>query len=69
MSNIYGTYASKIFVQQLYISVDDLQGDKFIILILYSTAEIQAGISKPETVFNIKVNKIGLAKINFLKGY
>lgn len=25
--DIYGTYTSKIFVQQLYVSVDDLQGD------------------------------------------
>lgn len=47
MCDIYGTYASKIFVQQLYVSVDDLQGDQFVILILYSTAEIKAGISKP----------------------
>lgn len=44
--DIDGTYTSKIFVQQLYVSVDDLQSDQFIILVLYSTAEIKAGISK-----------------------
>lgn len=46
--DIDGTYTSKIFVQQLYVSVDDLQSDQFIILVLYGTAEIKAGVSKEE---------------------
>lgn len=39
------TYAAKVLVQQLHISVDDLQCDELIVLVLYCTAEIQAGIS------------------------
>lgn len=39
------TYAAKVFVQQLHISVDDLQRDELIVLVLYCTAKIQAGIS------------------------
>lgn len=38
-------YAAEVFVQQLHISVDDLQCDELIVLVLYCTAEIQAGIS------------------------
>lgn len=40
------TYAAKVFVQQLHISVDDLQRDELIVLVLHCTAEIQAGISE-----------------------
>lgn len=40
------TYTAKILIQQLHISVDDFQSDQFVVLVLYGTAEIQAGISK-----------------------
>lgn len=39
-----GTYAAKVFVQQLHVSVDDLQSDELIVLVLYGAAEVQAGI-------------------------
>lgn len=39
------TYAAKVFVQQLHVSMDDLQCDELIVLVLHCTAEIQAGIS------------------------
>lgn len=42
----FETYTSEIFVQQLYISVDDLQSDELVILILHCTAEIQTRISE-----------------------
>lgn len=48
MTNACVTHASKIFIQQLHISVDDLQCDEFVILILYSTAEIQACVSETQ---------------------
>lgn len=45
MRDVDTTYAAKIFVQQLHVSVDDLECDQLIILILDGTAEIQACIS------------------------
>lgn len=38
------SYAAKVFVQQLHISVDDLQRDELIVLVLYRAAEVQAGV-------------------------
>lgn len=55
MSDVYGTHASKIFVQKLHISMDDLQGDQLIVLILYCTAEIQACISETKVPTNVVV--------------
>lgn len=45
MRDVDTTYAAKIFVQQLHVSVDDLECDQLIILILDGTAEIQACVS------------------------
>lgn len=45
------THAAKILVQQFDISVDDLEGDQFILLVFHSTAEVQAGISGKKTHF------------------
>lgn len=42
---VWETHTAKIFVQQLHISVDDLQGDQLIILVLDCAAEIQARVS------------------------
>lgn len=39
------THTAKVFIQKLHISVDDLQGDELIVLVLYCTTEVQAGIS------------------------
>ena len=41
-----GTYASKIFVQKLYVSMDDFQCHQFIVSLLHSTAKVQTSISK-----------------------
>jgi hypothetical protein len=38
------TYTAKVFVQELDISVDQLQCDKLVVLALNGTAEVQAGI-------------------------
>lgn len=43
--SVYVTHTSKIFVQELHISVDDLQRDELIVLILDRAAEIQTCIS------------------------
>ena len=40
------TYTAKILIQQLHIAMDDLQGDQLVVLVLYGTAEIQAGVSE-----------------------
>ena len=42
---IRGTHTAKVFIQQLHISVDDLQGDELIVLVLDGTAEVQTGVS------------------------
>lgn len=39
------THTAEVFVQQLHVSVDDLQCDELVVLVLYGTAEVQAGIS------------------------
>lgn len=39
------TYTAKVFIQQLHVSVDDLQCDELIVLVFYGTAEVKAGIS------------------------
>ena len=39
------TYTAKVFIQQLHVSVDDLQCDELVVLVLYGTAEVKAGIS------------------------
>lgn len=38
------THAAKVFIQKLHKTVDHLQSDQLIVLLLYCTAEIQAGI-------------------------
>lgn len=43
------THTAKILVQQLDVSVDDLEGYQFVLLVFYSTAKIQTGISVNET--------------------
>lgn len=40
------TYAAKVFVQELHISVDQLQCDELIVLALDGTAEVEAGVSE-----------------------
>lgn len=40
------TYAAEVFVQELHVSVDQLQRDKLIVLALDGTAEVEAGISE-----------------------
>lgn len=40
------TYAAEVFVQQLHISVDQLQCDELIVLALDGAAEVEAGISE-----------------------
>lgn len=40
-----GTYTSKVFVQQLHVSVDDLECDELVVLVLDGAAEVQAGVS------------------------
>lgn len=50
------THTAKVFIQQLHISVDDLQCDELIVLVLYGTAEIQTGVSakrQQATKFNL----------------
>ena len=39
------THAAKVLIQKLDISVDNLQSDELIVLILDATAEVQAGVS------------------------
>lgn len=39
------TYAAKVFVQQLHVSVDDLERDELVVLVLDGAAEVQAGVS------------------------
>ena len=39
------TYAAEVFVQELHISVDQLQRDELIVLALDGAAEVEAGIS------------------------
>lgn len=39
------TYTAEVFIQQLHVSVDDLQCDELVVLVLYGTAEVKAGIS------------------------
>ena len=39
------THTAKIFVQQFHVSMDDLQSDQLIVLILNCAAEVEAGIS------------------------
>lgn len=43
------THTAKILVQQFNVSVDDLEGYQFVLLVFYSTAKIQTGISVNET--------------------
>lgn len=38
------TYAAKVFIQQLDISVQHFQGQQLIILVIQTSAEIQAGV-------------------------
>lgn len=38
------TYIAKVFIKQLYKSMDSLQCQQLIVMILYGTAEVQAGI-------------------------
>lgn len=40
-----GTYTAEVFVQELHISVDQLQRDELIVLALDGAAEVEAGIS------------------------
>ena len=40
------TYAAKVFVQELHITVDELQRDELIVLALDGTAEVEAGVSE-----------------------
>lgn len=40
------TYAAKVFVQELHISMDQLQRDELIVLALDGAAEVEAGISE-----------------------
>ena len=40
------TYAAKVFVQELHVSVDQLQRDELIVLALDGTAEVEAGVSE-----------------------
>lgn len=42
------THAAKVLVQQLHISVDQLQGDEFIVLAFDGAAEVEAGIPSGE---------------------
>lgn len=39
------THTSEVLIQQLHIAVDQLKGQEFIVVILYSTAKVQTGIS------------------------
>lgn len=43
------THTSKVFVQQLHVSVDDLEGDELVVLLLDGAAEVQAGVSANRT--------------------
>lgn len=38
------THTAEVFIQELHVSVDDFQCDELVVLVLYGTAEIQAGI-------------------------
>ena len=40
------TYAAKVFVQELHVSVDQLQCDELVVLALDGTAEVEAGVSE-----------------------
>lgn len=42
------TYVSKVFIQQLNISVQHLEGKQLIILVLQTSTEVQAGIPAVE---------------------
>ena len=38
------THTAEVFIQQLHVSVDDLQRDELVVLRLDCTAEVQTGI-------------------------
>lgn len=40
------THAAEVLVQELYVSVDQLQGDQLIVLAFDGAAEIETGISE-----------------------
>lgn len=42
------TYTAKVLVQELHISVDQLQCDQFVVLTFNGAAEIQTGVSGEE---------------------
>lgn len=50
------TYTSKVLVQQLHVSVDDLEGDELVVLLLDGTAEVQAGVSAHRTEREAKLD-------------
>ena len=63
-----GTYASKIFVQKLYVSMDDFQCHQFIVSLLHSTAKVQTSISKNKNdIWNFRDNKLTSFKHTFCK--
>ena len=41
-------YTAKVFVQQLDISVNDLESNEFVVISIDSTAEVQTSISEQE---------------------
>lgn len=40
------TYTAEVFVQELHVSMDQLQCDELIVLALDGTAEVEAGVSE-----------------------
>lgn len=57
------THTAKVFIQQLNVSVDDLQRDELIVLLLDGAAEVQAGVSATEQ-HHRQVQHDNLNKIN-----
>lgn len=48
----YITHASKIFVQQLNVSVNDLERQQFVVVLFDGTAKVQTRVSLPENKTN-----------------
>lgn len=55
------TYTAEVFVQELHISVDQLQCDELIVLALDGTAEIEAGISEDKDTSGVAGGAAGPA--------
>ena len=44
------TYISKVSIQQLYVSVQNLEGQQLVILLIQSHTEIQAGVPEVQRI-------------------